>query len=141
MTTLQLARRMAMAARHAKTTGEGAVAILHVLFDTGSWLRRVSEDANGLTVEADYEPTAIQPALFATKGSDVARLVGICQRIEQLATAPHWTADRRWRIAELAAQGLATSATPIKPGIVSIVADQTAATLGIGTPGRKAKTR
>ncbi len=107
MTTLQLARRMAMAARHAKSPGEGATAILRVLFDTDSWLRRVSEDANGLTVERDYEPTATQPALFATKGSDVARLVGICQRIEQLATAPHWTADRRWRIAELAAQGIA----------------------------------
>jgi hypothetical protein len=69
MTTLELARRMASAARRASSTDAAAVAVLNVLHDTSSWLTRVSEDADGLTVEVHYE----QAELFATSRAGVSR--------------------------------------------------------------------
>lgn len=42
------------------------------------------------------------------------QLDNILTRIEALATNAHWTMDRRWRIAELAAKGRAI--TRLTPG-------------------------
>ena len=39
-------------------------------------------------------------------GKDKNVLFEILKRINALATNPHWTADRRWRIAELAEEGM-----------------------------------
>ena len=61
MTTLELARRMAVAARAATDEADAARAVLGVLHDTRSWLTRVREDAAGLTVEVHYEQAELFP--------------------------------------------------------------------------------
>ena len=58
MTTLQLARLIAVAARACDTVDGAAVSVLNVLHATSSWFCRVSEDDDGLTVETRYEDSA-----------------------------------------------------------------------------------
>ena len=61
LTTLELARLLSRAARLASSDDDGATAVLHTLHDTESWLCRLREDDDGLTVETPYEQ---QPSLF-----------------------------------------------------------------------------
>jgi hydroxymethylpyrimidine/phosphomethylpyrimidine kinase len=41
-----------------------------------------------------------------TRDARILQAIDALKRIQALAENPHWTADRRWRIGELAGQGL-----------------------------------
>lgn len=47
---------------------------------------------------------------------DSNKALDVLKRIQALAENPHWTAERRWRIAELAGEGLSALAPSDPPG-------------------------
>jgi hypothetical protein len=55
ITTLDLARMLARAARRATDDEDGATAVLETLHRASSWFCRVSEDAAGLTQHVAYD--------------------------------------------------------------------------------------
>jgi hypothetical protein len=59
MTTLELARRIATAARQAKGLGAATQAVLATLDQNDAWFCRSVEDADGLTVDTPYEQRSL----------------------------------------------------------------------------------
>ena len=55
MTALELARKLARAARSANSDDAAADAVLNVMHDSASWFCRVTADADGCTVDTPYE--------------------------------------------------------------------------------------
>jgi hypothetical protein len=93
MTTLELARQLAHAARQA-SEADAAGAILRALEQRGAWLRRVRQ-VNGLTVEIPMEVPTMATTQKREKNQNLPGIEKGIPALEQIAEAYADVRDRR----------------------------------------------